>query len=321
MTSFSAEQVPWAEQQDYVLSVKIGAITLISTVVLWLLLLLVLKILIMGEKDKKTQARKSTKLTRKVKGELDALVKKLEREWELKGADLFAPLPSTEDCAICLVPLPRIKFEKWYQTCCGKEICWACFKENEESIKKQNDEKSAGKKVTFTCPFCREPEPTSKEEYFCQYQTRCLQNDPYALGFMGAAYQIGGLGLPKDDLKALDCYIRAVDLGSSAACSQIGIIYHEGNGVAVDKERAALFERIGALRGSIAARHRIGCIEYYSLGNNEIGIRHWKFAAEAGNQRSLNKLRDIYNTDGKYPGKEFISKEYMEFAFRACHEA
>ena len=113
MTSFSAEQVPWAEQQDYVLSVKIGAITLISTVVLWLLLLLVLKILIMGEKDKKTQARKSTKLTRKVKGELDALVKKLEREWELKGADLFAPLPSTEDCAICFVPLSRLTFA-WY---------------------------------------------------------------------------------------------------------------------------------------------------------------------------------------------------------------
>ena len=37
---------------------------------------------------------------------MDLLVKKLEEE--LKGADLFAPLPPTEDCAICFVPLARL---------------------------------------------------------------------------------------------------------------------------------------------------------------------------------------------------------------------
>ena len=36
---------------------------------------------------------------------------------------------------------------------------------------------------------------------------------------------------------------------------------------------------------------------------------------------SLNELRDIYNADGKKPGKEFISKEYLDSAYRACHEA
>ena len=38
-------------------------------------------------------------------------------------------------------------------------------------------------------------------------------------------------------------------------------------------------------------------------------------------QGSLNKLRDIYNADGKLPGKEFITKEYLNFAYRACHGA
>jgi len=79
--------------------------------------------------------------------------------------------------------------------------------------------------------------------------------------------------------------------------------------------------KIGALRGEIVARYNIGRSEYHTFGNHEIGIRHWKIAAEAGHQDSLNNLRDIYNADGKVPGREFITKEYLDFAYRACHEA
>ena len=91
-------------------------------------------------------------------------------------------------------------------------------------------------------------------------------------------------------------------------------------GVATNKERTALFDRVGGLRGEISGRHRIGCFEYES-GNHEIAIRHWKIAAEAGEQRSLNELRDIYNADGKMPGKEFISKKEMDTVYRTGHEA
>ena len=90
---------------------------------------------------KKAQAGKPKKLTPKDVGKrLDALVKKLEEE--LKGADLFAPLLPTEDCAICFVPLSRTSIksssETCYMACCGKDICKACFMENEASIKQQN---------------------------------------------------------------------------------------------------------------------------------------------------------------------------------------
>ena len=88
----------------------------------------------MGKKGKKAQAGKPKKLTPKDVGKrLDALVKKLGEE--LKGADLFAPLPPTEDCAICLVPLSRVRSETCFKACCGKDICKACHKENEASIK------------------------------------------------------------------------------------------------------------------------------------------------------------------------------------------
>ena len=272
----------------------------------------------MGKKGKMTQANKPKKLTPKDTGKrLNALAKKLEEE--LEGADLFAPLPPTEDCAICLVPLSRLVSEMCFQFCCGKSICKACYEENKASINKRN-EKNAGKKVVFACPFCREPEPTSDKEYLRQLQASCLQNDQNALSMMGDVYRRGTHEVSRDELKILDCWIQAVELGDAVACVQIGIIHHRGHGVAANKERAALFTQAGALRGDITARNHIGSSEY-GFGNYEAAIRHWKIAAEAGMQGSLNKLRDIYNADGKLPGKEFITKEYLNFAYRACHGA
>ena len=136
---------------------------------------------------------------------------------------------------------------------------------------------------------------------------------------MGGLCRRGERKTGKDVLKAIEYLIRAAELGSPAACTCIGIFYREGNGVAVDKERAAFFQRVGALRGCIFARNNIGVSEYNNFGNYEIAIRHWKIAAEAGNQGSLDALRDIYNK--KEPGREFITKDYLDFAFRACHGA
>ena len=274
----------------------------------------------MGKKGKKAQAGRPKKLTPKDVGKrLDVLVKKLEEE--LEGAELFVPHPPTEDCAICLVPLSRRPECSTYMACCGNIICKACYKENAASIKKQNEE-SGGKKLALTCPFCREPEPTCADEDIARLQARCLQNDHNALVLVDDNYHTGEGGIVKDDLKALDYYIRAVELGSGDACGCIGNSYREGNGVAVDKERAALFVRVGALRGDVVARHSIGLSEYNDLGNHEIGIRHWKVAAEAGYQNSLDALKQIYNDAiGNTPGKEFIVKEYLESTYRACHEA
>ena len=273
----------------------------------------------MGKKGKKAQAGKPKKLTPKdVAKRLNALAKNLEEE--LEGADLFAPFPPTEDCAICLVPLLRGDSETYYQPCCGNDICKACYKENKASIDKQNEE-NGGKKLAFTCPFCREPKPADVTECVRRLQARCLINDRNALSMLGHMYLTGENGAPKDDLKALDCWIQAVELGSPESCVHIGYMHNEGKGVSANKERRALFERAGALRGHIVARHAIGWSEYYDFGNHEIGIRHWKIAAEAGYQCSLNELRDIYDAYGKKPGKKFISEEYLDFVHLACHEA
>ena len=274
----------------------------------------------MGKKGKKAQVGKPKKLTPKDVGKrLDVLVRKLGEE--LEGADLFKPLPPAEDCPVCFVPLPRnVNSETYYEACCGKAICYACCMENEESINKHNEE-NPGKKRALTCPFCREPEPPARRGFYRQVEARCLQNDHIALGMLGENYLEGDSDTAKDVLKALDCWIRAVELGSAGACVGIGRCYEEGNEIAVDMERVALFERVGALRGDVTARNNIGWSEYDNFGNHAIAIRHWKIAAEAGYQDSLDALRTIYNADGKNPGKEFISKEHLDFAYRACHGA
>ena len=152
-------------------------------------------------------------------------------------------------------------------------------------------------------------------------QARCLQNDQIALIQIGGFHRRGEHGLAKDDLKALDYDIRAAELGSAQGCVQIGTCYDQGVGVTANKKRAALFWRVGALRGEVAARYNIGWSEYYDLGNHEIGIRHWKISAEAGDQDSLDTLKKIYNANGEMPGKEFISKEEMNTVYRSGYDA
>ena len=64
----------------------------------------------------------------------------------------------------------------------------------------------------------------------------------------------------------------------------------------------------------------IGDYEYKARAC-EKAICHWKIAAEAGNQQSLNKLKTIFNANGKLPGKEFISKDEMDKLYRVCYVA
>jgi len=246
---------------------------------------------------------------------LDALAKNLEEE--LKGADLFAPLPPTEECAICLVPSPRSGGlsggKVMYQSCCGKWVCTGCFKENHFVIEKTNQ--------AHTCPFCRAPWP-SDTEFVRRIEVRASKGDCTAYYMLGNVFRKGSLvGHTKDEVKALHYFILAAELGCADACANIAVVLTKAQGVSADKRMIASFNRVGALRGSVASRHSIGCIEYDEFGNHELGIRHWKIAAAAGMQPSIKRLRDIYNANGKKPGKEFITKDELDSIYRAGHNA
>jgi len=151
----------------------------------------------MGKKGKRGNKPAAKKAILK---RLDALAKNLEEE--LKDADLFGPPPRMDDCAICLVPLPRVGNKVIYQGCCGKWACSGCFKENERVIKKINSEKS-GENVALACPFCRELEPT-ETGYVHQLEVRSSKGDSTAYNVLGIAFEQGHFGVTKDEIKGLD---------------------------------------------------------------------------------------------------------------------
>jgi TPR repeat protein len=269
----------------------------------------------MGKKGKRGDKPAAWKALMK---RLDALSKKLEEE--LKGADLFAPMPPMDDCPICLVRLPRLKNSSYgtiYKGCCGKSICHACYNQNDRIIKENN---AGEEKIESVCPFCREPDPTGLD-YLRQLEARSLRGDARACYILGTNHGYSKDEKYRDNIRALKYFIQATELGSEAACAAIAIGFERGKfGVPVDKIASRLFFRVAALRGYAQARHGIGRIEY-GLGNHELGIRHWKISATAGFQASLNHTRDVFNANGKLPGKEFISKEELDTIYRKCHEA
>ena len=272
----------------------------------------------MGKKGKKAQAGKPKKLTPKEMGKrLDELVKKLEEE--LKGADFFAPMPPTEDCAICLLPLSRLQSKCAYHVYCGKVICCGCNGENDAIIKKQNGKKAKNQPViSDACPFCRAPRP-SPEDGMRQFEMRAAQNDTDALFHVGNAYFEGG-ERAKDELKGLSYIFKSCELGHPSACFRVAACSMFGMSLPIDRERARLFFQVGALRGGILSREYIGRIEY-SSGNYELGMRHWKIAAEAGSQASLDRLKEVYNNGDKEPGNAFIMKDDLDRIYRTCHKA
>ena len=68
----------------------------------------------------------------------------------LSDPELWKPHPPTEDCPVCLVPLP-LEYEKTtYITCCGKVICRACKLESDRALEITNAERSRR-----SCPHWR----------------------------------------------------------------------------------------------------------------------------------------------------------------------
>ena len=108
----------------------------------------------MGKKNRKVNKRVDVGTKKKRPG-TDMMVSRTEFDPELferlsiDAASREDPLknwvpPETDDCPICLLPMPINDRDRFHWFCCDKSICQGC---KLESMKVE-------RKVSFKCPFC-----------------------------------------------------------------------------------------------------------------------------------------------------------------------
>lgn len=85
-----------------------------------------------------------------------------------------------------------------------------CMSENQRIIVETNE-----KRVRLKRSFCREELPDSDKEQLTRLKKRMEWDDAEAVYDMACNYQYGKFGLPKDERKAFELYLRTARLGSS----------------------------------------------------------------------------------------------------------
>lgn len=182
-------------------------------------------------------------------------------------------------------------------------------------IRVQNAKNKANNKplIADCCPFCREPEIVIKSEKDAREVTERLEkrmecNDPDAFDTMGGIYESGEHpGTPKNDIKALEMFVRAVELGCSTSCPFIAMFYRDGRVVPKNEAKMKTYMQAAILYGDIKAHHNLGALEFKS-DNFEAAVKHWRIAAEGGYELSAKMLKRIYNGKDQY--KRDLAKRF-----------
>ena len=203
---------------------------------------------------------------------------------DISDDELFKQPPPKEDCPICLLRLPTLGSGSVYKSCCGKMICSGCaYAPVYDNLGNEISERK--------CPFCRTPAPDSDEEIKERLQKRVEVGDTEAIFHFGCNYHRGDNGFPQDYDKAFELFIRAGDLGSTEAYSNIGYSYENGNGVEIDKKKANHYYKLAAIGGIVISRYNLANAEKNTVNR---ALKHYMIAAEGGDNDSLKEIQTLY---------------------------
>ena len=235
-----------------------------------------------------------------------------------KELEMLQPHPPTEECPVCLVPLPLQGNRASYFACCGRMVCQACHEENCRALRitnrKRNDKKLPP--MELSCAFCRIPTISKSDlEGIRMHQDRIAKKgDVNAMVVLAGKYMTGESGLVRDYAKALELYHRAADLGSPKALGMLGYYFLNGPvGVIEDKEKARIYLEDAAKKGDVVSRGLLGALKE-DHQRHDLAIRHYKLAASAGDEDSVKRL-------WKYFSLEKLDKAELEETLRAHKEA
>lgn len=227
-----------------------------------------------------------------------------ERDEMLNRDDLEAlfkqPEP-TEECPICMIPLPLDRYYIFILICCGKRICSGC------SFALAKERYECGR--VDACPFCREEvpeEPESTDDKTIVAKVEKLAEKGYGTAFhLLAQFYAQGMHVQRDVSKAVELYKKGGEHGCAEAYGNLARIYYHGENGEVDKKKAKHYYALAAMMGDVTARIDIASMEK-EAGSTFWFYRHLLVSARAGHEDSIAELKNGYK-DG------FISKdEYAE---------
>ena len=214
--------------------------------------------------------------------------------------DLWKPHPPTEECPVCLVPLPLERGKTMYWSCCGKMICTACNDEHSRALNVTNRKREKKKQPPLekTCAFCRRPHAKNDTDLIRRYEERIEKDDTRAMTNLALKFRDGTNGLRKGEAKASELINRAADLGSAEALGTLGVWAANGQpGSIPDRAKAKEYFEDAAAKGDTLSRHNLGNL-LAGEGNFELAIKHWHLAAAAGDDDSMKCLWNCFS-EGK----------------------
>ena len=180
-------------------------------------------------------------------------------------------------CPICL--------EKWdvneataIRSCCCRAVCMSCM------------DKTKG----VPCPLCRAPYPTPAET-LVRIRRHAENDNAEAARFLGELYDNGRFGVVKSTKKAAKIYKRAVELGSTSAMERLAFLYHVGDGVKLNRNKAKELYRMAADRGNAVGQANLAKI-LRTDGKPVEAFQYSMRAAEQGYTNAETQVGMAYGT-------------------------
>ena len=231
--------------------------------------------------------------------------------------DLWKAHPPTEECPVCMVPLPLESDKCTYWACCSKRICTACCEEHDRALAVTNRKREKKKQPPLekSCAFCRSHIYKNDAELVMLYDKRVFKDDTRAMINLAGMYLHGLGGLRKNNKKFVELLNRAAGLGSAEAIGQLGAAAANGwldSTSDTCNTKAKEYLENAAKKGDVHSRHNLGNV-LEGEGNFELAIKHWHLAAAAGDEQSMKYLWECFS-EGR------LSKADLEKALRA-HKA
>ena len=213
---------------------------------------------------------------------------------ETANIDLFAPITEREECPICLVPFGLREDDITYMTCCGKNICIGCCLKSVFT-----DRKNGIPSDKQICALCRQICPEGVNGIKAT-EKQVKNNNPQAMMQMATDYQEGE-GVPQSDIKAIEMYIRAAELGEAEAFIHIGRHYDNVILVQENVPKALEYYEVAAKKGAIAREETEHMSPMWRRLLTHKSIQHRKVLACAGHKES-------YRVDTAFISKEELTQ-------------